>query len=117
LELRLRGHRRPLVGARPARAFVQRAEPSLLVERVDLDDDAVDLVVELEAALLPGAARPGDVLDRVEPLGERIRAEAVLAQPGEALAGRGQQEPVAGADAVDPDRERPLRRDRRVLLP
>src|SRR5262249_40359669 len=48
VQLRLRRHRRPLERAGPARALVQRAEPALLVERVDLDDDPVDLVVELD---------------------------------------------------------------------
>ena len=80
-----RGHRRPLERARPARPRVQRAEPALLGERVDLDHDPVDLVVELDAPLLPVAARAGDLLDRLEPLGERVRAEAVLAQPLERL--------------------------------
>ena len=46
---------------------------------------AVDLVVELDAALLPLDARCGDLLDRLEPLGERVRAEAALAQPREHL--------------------------------
>src|SRR5215212_9360357 len=53
IQARVRGHRRPLVRARPAWTFVQRAETALLLERVDLDDDAVDLVVELDAAVLP----------------------------------------------------------------
>ena len=48
-----RRHGRPLVGARPAWALVERAKPLLLFERVDLDHDAVDLVVELLAPLLP----------------------------------------------------------------
>ena len=51
---------------------VQRAEPPLLLERVDLDHDPVDLVVELDASLLPRAARLGDRLDGLEPLGERV---------------------------------------------
>ena len=81
LELRLRGHRRPLVGARPSRTLVQRAEPPLLLERVDLDHDPVDLVVELDPLPFPGAARFRDGRDRLVTLGERIRAEAVLAKP------------------------------------
>ena len=52
-----RGHRRPLVGARPARAAVQRAEPLLLLDRVDLAHHAVDLVVELDAPRPPTPRR------------------------------------------------------------
>jgi hypothetical protein len=90
-------HRRPLVGARPARTGVQDAEPPLLVERVDLDDDAVDLVVELQPPLLPLDARGGHLVDRLEPLGVRIRAEL---------------DAFAMARSVDPDRERPVGGDR-----
>ena len=78
-------HRRPLVRARPARTLVQTPSRALLVEGVDLDHDAVDLVVELQPALLPLDARGGDLVDRLEPLGVRIRAQAVLAQPLEHL--------------------------------
>ena len=59
-QLRLRGHRRPLERTRPARPAVEHAEPPLLIERVDLDHDPVDLVVELDAARLPRAAGFGD---------------------------------------------------------
>ena len=111
--------RRPLERARPARAPVQRAEPLLLVERVDLDHDPVDLVVELGAGAAPrrgSAPRPprrrstrsanGFVgKPRSRSQRERVRSAS---RAGEA---------VADAGAVDPDRERPLRRDRRVLLP
>src|SRR5215211_6884475 len=62
---RLRRHRRPLVGPGPARTLVKRAEPLLLSEGVDLDHDAVDLVVELDPALLPFRACLGDRLDGV----------------------------------------------------
>src|SRR5207248_7644865 len=82
-----------------------------------LDPDAVDLVVDVDALVLPLRARAGDAFDRLEPLGVRVRAEAVLAEPRKALAVRREFEAVAGADAVDPDGERPLGGDRRVLLP
>ena len=86
VQARHRGHRRPLERTRPARALVQGAEPALLVVRVDLDDDAVDLVVELRAAKLPCAAALGDLLDRLDALartgscGSRARA-ATAASP------------------------------------
>ena len=113
---RHRRHRRPLVGARPARARVQDAEPPLLVERVDLDHDAVDLVVELQPALLPLDAGGGDLVDRLEPLGVRVGAQAVLAQPLEHLELRLELDAFATAGSVDPDRERPVGGDRGVLL-
>ena len=114
---RRRGHRRPLERARPARPLVQRAEPLLLVVRVDLDHDAVDLVVELGAPELPLAHELGDLGDRLEPLRERVRREAALAQPLQRLPVRREVEALAEARAVHPDRERTRRRDRRVLLP
>ena len=58
VEPRHRGHRRPLERARPARPLVQRAEAALLVERVDLDHDAVDLVVERRCGGAPSRGRP-----------------------------------------------------------
>src|SRR5256885_596929 len=57
LQLGRRGHRRPLERTGPARPLVQRSKAALLLERVDLDDDPVDLVVELDAPLLPFRAR------------------------------------------------------------
>jgi hypothetical protein len=58
---------------------VQRAEAPLLIERIDLDDDPVDFVVELGSASLPFGAGLHHVLDRLEPLGVRVRPEAVVA--------------------------------------
>ena len=53
LQSRHGGRRRELPGDRPARVAPDRAEPALQRQVVDLDDDAVDLEVELAAALLP----------------------------------------------------------------
>src|SRR6266498_1736443 len=115
---RHRRHRRPLERAGPARPFVQRTETALLVERVDLDHDAVDLVVELGAPQLPFGTGSGDLLDRLDALGVRVRAEASLAQPLERLRVRPQAiEAFAMSRAVDPDRERTRRGDGRILLP
>ena len=47
----------------------------------------------------------------------RVRAEAVLSQPGEHLPLRAELEALACSDAVDPDRKRTVGRDRGVLLP
>ena len=57
VEPRLRSHRRPLEGAaQRGRRAARRA--ALLVDRVDLDHDPVDLVVELDALRLPRRGRP-----------------------------------------------------------
>ena len=80
LQRRLRPVGRPLEGFGPARPFMKRPEPGLLVERVDLDHDAVDLVVELCPRPLPRIHRLGNRLDRLVPLdpadscGSRARA-------------------------------------------
>ena len=111
-----RRHRRPLVGARPAGPLVQRAEPRLLLERVDLDHDPVDLVVELAPTGLPRATRLGDLFERLEPHRVRVDREAAPAQPLERLPVRVELDAFAEAGAVDPDREWPVRGDRRVFL-
>ena len=56
-EARDRRGRRPLEGAGEARAAVEGAEAPLLVERVDLDHDAVDLVAERRRAAPPRRRR------------------------------------------------------------
>ena len=56
---------RELVRDRPARATRDEAEPLLPVEPVDLVDDAVDIVVELGAALLDMAVEGEQFLDRM----------------------------------------------------
>ena len=71
--------------------------PELAPERplVDLDDDAVDLVVELVAALLPPAAALDHRLDALVVVDVGVDLEAALAQPLELLAVGGEVEAVA----------------------
>src|SRR5207302_6745694 len=76
----------------------------------------VDLVVELDATLLPFPAGLRDRLDRLVPLRVWIRTEAVLTQPEERSPVPVGRQTVLAAEPVNPDRERALRRDRRVLL-
>src|SRR5262249_5595196 len=64
----------------------------------------------------PGDAGCGNVLDRLEPLGERVRAEAALAQPCEHLGLRRELDALPVTSAVDPGGQRAVSRDRRVLL-
>ena len=85
---RLGGHRRPLERARPARAAVEGAEAGLLLERVDLDHDPVDLVVELGAPSLPLVAafarprRSTPTARRTDCLRSRARAATAAAPTG-----------------------------------
>ena len=73
--------RRELVGDRPARRPADHAEPLLLVEPVDLDDDAVGLVREGVARLAPALGEGDDALD-VEPgLVVRVDREAERREP------------------------------------
>jgi hypothetical protein len=102
-QLRLGGHRRPLVRTRPPRSLMERAETLLLFERVDLDHDPVDLVVQIGAAPFPFGTGLRDLLDRLETLGVRIDPEAPLAQPLERLEVRVGRDALAVARAVDPN--------------
>ena len=116
-ELRLRRHRRPLERARPARAAVERAEPLLLVERVDLDRRSRRSRSRARCACAPTrrtrARRPRATrgASRADSCGSRARAAtrglAHCESSGDA---------VGTADAVDPDREVALCGDLRVEL-
>src|SRR5207245_11715728 len=102
--------RRELEGEGPARAAGNEAELRLLPQVVDLDDDAVDSVVELVAFLLPLVEEADDGIDvgmratvRVDvkaDLGEPV--EDLLLAPGSAgwIEGIDERiEPTAGRDA------------------
>ena len=115
-QARHRRGRRPLERTREARAAVQRAETALLVERVDLDHDAVDLVPESGSPLLPRDARVGDLVDRLEALGVRVRAEPAARSHSSASHCERELDALEDADPVDEDRERPLGGDARVEL-
>jgi hypothetical protein len=107
---------RPLERAGEARSAVQRAQPALLIERIDLDHDAVDLVAEARAPRLPLDTGFRDLVDRLDPLRARVGAEAALAQPLECLPLRRELVALEDADAVDEDRERALGGHGRVQL-
>ena len=109
-------HRRPLERTSPPRAVVEAAQALLLVEAVDLDHEAVDLVVELDPPRFPLAAGLEDRLDRLVPLGERVGAETALAKPVERLPMSLGGETLVVAHPVNPDRERPVGRDRGIEL-
>src|SRR5205814_8101839 len=110
-----------------------RTKPGLLVESVDLDDDAVGLVRQLVALLAPSLGELDDGLD-VEPgLAVGLHREAEDFEP---LEGAGlarhpdgcRIDDTAGGRAagcldpgfdelVEPGGELPRRRDLRILLP
>ena len=116
VERRHRGGGRELPGDRPARVAPDHAEPPLQLVVVDLDHHAVDLEVERAAALLPGQALRDRLVLGVELLDVAVDAEAVLAQPLERLPVARERDPLGGADAVAPHRERALGRELRVEL-
>ena len=108
VHLRRRGRRRELPGDRPARLAADDAQLAPERPLVDLDHDAVDLVVELVAALLPPAAALDHRLDALVVVGVGVDLEATLAQPLDLLAVGGEVEALGRADPVAPDRERPF---------
>ncbi len=106
-----------LVGDRPARRPAHVPEALLDRDLVDLDHRPVDVEVDRPPPVLPGLALRLDLLDGRHDPDVGVHAEARGAQP---LQGGGlgrQVEPLGVADAVGPDRERPLRRGGGVELP
>ena len=82
--LRLLG--RELVRDRPARRPADKAEPALVVDPVDLDHDAVDLVGQLE----PAGRDPGVIVEQrrlvLDLLDQRVDLEPVAFEPFEKTA-------------------------------
>ena len=92
--------RRELERDRPARVAPDRAERLLLVAAVDLDDAAVDVVVELAAQLDEALAGLGHALDRLVAARQRVDREALLPQPLEPLQCELELDALERADAV-----------------
>ena len=110
------GGGRELPGDRPARIAPDRAQTTLQLQIVDLDDDPVDLEVELPAAVLPVQALRDHLLLAVEHLNVGVNTEAVLAQPGERLGVALERQPLHDTHLVAPHRQRPLTRVGRIEL-
>jgi hypothetical protein len=102
------GRRRELPRDRPPRVAPDRAEAPLQLEVVDLDHDAVDLELQRAAPALPVLALGDDRVLVGEQLDVAVDAEAVLAQPREALGVRGEALALDLADRVAPHRQRAL---------
>ncbi len=102
---------RELEGDRPARRPADHPEPRLLVEAVDLDDDAVGLVRQVVARLAPALGEGDDALD-VEPgLVVGVDREAEAREPRERL-GLGRRGRVVLDQLVEPGRQLAAGRDR-----
>ena len=70
-----------LVGDGPTRVASDEAEMPLVVEAVDLNDDAVGLVVLVEAGGQPLPVVAADLFECVEPADLRVDSEPQLAEP------------------------------------
>ena len=77
--------RRELVGDRPPRCLAGHTELGPLVEVVDLDDGAVDLVRKVVSVLLPIHAVAEHVVERREDTDLRIDRKATIGQERERL--------------------------------
>ena len=112
-----RGRRRELPGDRPARVAADDAEAALHLELVDLDHDAVDLEVQRAAAVLPARRSGRRPRPRLEHRDVGVDREAVVAQPVPAPpSGARSASPSVRADAVGPERQRPVGGQLRVEL-
>ena len=76
---------RELVGDRPARRPADHAQPLLLVEPVDLDDDAVGLVRQVVARLAPALEEREHAVDVEARLAVRVDREAQRLEPVEGV--------------------------------
>ena len=109
--------RRELPGDGPARLPSYEPEVPLVVQPVDLHDDAVRLVVLVVAFAHPALVVGGDVVGRFEARDLRVDPEAELPQPLHRLPVRGRRLGVLRpAQLVDPDGELARRGDARVQL-
>src|SRR5207244_12143312 len=110
--------RRELEGDRPPRRLARGTELAALGEVVDLDDDAVDLVVEIVTVLEPVLAEPEDIVEAADLPDLGVHREPGRPQPVERL--RVATERGAALDNTDlvaEKRELAGGSDLRVLLP
>ena len=107
---------RELEGDGPAGLAPDDAEPVPLFGVVDLDDDAVDVVVEALAALPPPGHAPGNLVEVGVALRVGVDGEAEGGEPLEPLDLARGERPLAPADLVDVEGERPLGGDGRIEL-
>ena len=108
LQPRDRRRGRELPGDRPARIAPDDAQAALQLDVVDLDHHAVDLEVELAAALLPRQAAGDHLVLGRQPRDVVVDAEAVLLEPLKRVPMAGEADALGHADAVGPHRERAL---------
>ena len=99
---------------RPARVARDDAQPFLQREIVDLDDHAVDLVIELVAPLLPLPAVDEHLVERGRALDVRINRKAERFEPAQRFPLRTRV--LAGNELIGKKREATPRGQRRVEL-
>ena len=92
-------------------------ESPLLLERVDLHDDAVDLVLDVVAVLAGVDDEPLHLVGAIEQPVVRGGGQAPRLEPCVGLALAGDLEALPGADAVHDEVQRPGGGDGGVLLP
>ena len=101
---------------RPARRAADEAQAPLVVDAIDLHDDAVDIVGQLEA-LCPEPLVVGDHRGLVRAaLGQRIDAKAPLVQPVEEVAVRALDRRYGFAPAIGEEAQPTSGGDARVQL-
>ena len=115
-QVRGRGRRRKLVRHRPARGACHGAGGGLGGELVELDHRAVDIEIQLGPLVLPPRAGRGRRLDAGMQRDVLVDRKARLAQPAEQLHLGRRGKALGGADAVRPQRQRPLGGDPGVDL-
>ena len=89
-----------LEGHHPARRLARRAEAALLVERVHLDDHAVELILHLVHQLRPLLRERDDLVHGLAELAVRVHREAELAEGVEQLELRLELDPFVDSDGV-----------------
>ena len=102
---------------RPPWRLRGRAQPILQRERVDLDDDPVDVVLDVVAVLTPVRDVVVDAVEVVDHLVAAADRQSHLLQGGVGGGLARRVEPVAGTDPVQRQGQRSGRGDPRVLLP
>ncbi len=107
---------RELVGDGPARELRRRAQLARIGEAIDLDDRAVDLVLQRVAARFHVGHERAHVVQRGQRLGLGVGAQPQLAQVGEGGAVAGGDFAVDADQAVEVDAQRPAGGDGRILL-
>ena len=108
---------RKLERDRPPRIATDGAQRRLQSKIVDLDDRAIDVVVQALAVAQDRMTRLADRLDPNHPLDAGIDRKATFTEPRQRLGLRRKRDPLQRTDRIAPKRQWSLGRDRRIELP